>query len=470
MRRPVHRKPTNRKVFDTGPLLLGLILFGPLLLTTFIAKLGVPFGPREVPASLYLMLGLMVLGLISSRLVFDIKRLAFFLLAVVILGGIQVYRGTEWSPTSFFMMVGIYACYTMTIVDQRFDVRRAISFFLNICTFIAICGIAQYPLQFIIGPTLAFPIDFLVPKSVLVEGYMNLNVLSYGSSTYKPNGVFLLEASFFSQLLAIAVITELCSHNRPWRLGIYLAGMLLSFSGTGIVILLLTMPVLIITQRRYDLIFLGILGVIVALLFYKQLNIGYFLERATEFNNVESSFFMRFVGGFYFFEQFLWTDQLRALFGTGAGTFMSFEERANLPVHESALNKIVFEFGIIGAIVNFSFLFYCLKRSTAPFEIKWACAVMFFMAGIYTPSSHGITLSLLLWPAAVSTRIVPEQRSESILRWLGLDLGRAKRNRATRSGAVAKQTKKRSPNSRRRTARQNRQHPSSRPEPALDPK
>lgn|GEM_PF-1139672 len=468
MRRPVNRKPTNRKVFDTGPLMLGLILFGPLLLTTFIAKLGVPVGPREVPASLYLMLSLMVLGLITSKLVFDIKRLAFFLGTVVILGGVQVFRGTEWSPTSFFMMVGIYACYTMTVVDPRFDVRRAVSFFLNICTFIAICGIAQYPLQFIIGPTLAFPIDFLIPKTVLVEGYMNLNVLSYGSSTYKPNGVFLLEASFFSQLLAIAVITELCSHNRPWRLGLYLVGMLLSFSGTGIVILLLTMPVIVITQRRYDLIFLGFIGIIIALLFYDQLRIGYFLDRATEFNNVESSFFMRFVGGFYFFEQFLWTDQMRALFGTGAGTFMSFEERANLPVHESALNKIVFEFGIIGAIVNFSFLLYCLKQSTAPFEIKWACAVMFFMAGIYTPSSHGITLSLLLWPAAIGTPIVPQQRSESILRWLGFDLGRTKRNRVTRGGPAANGPK-RAPQ-RRRSAKHNQQNPSSRPEPVLGPK
>ncbi|MGC1441915.1 MAG: hypothetical protein WA888_15020, partial [Burkholderiaceae bacterium] len=379
------RNPSvRRKAFDTGPILLGLVLFGPLFLTTFTAKIGVPFGPREVPASLYLLLGLMVFGMLTSTLVLDIKKLAVFLAAVVFLGGVQVYRGTEWSPTSFFMMVGLYACYTMSVVDERFDVNRAIKVFLNTCLFIALCGIAQYPLQFIIGPTLAFPIDFLIPKSILVEGYMNLNVLSYGSSTYKPNGVFLLEASFFSQLLAIAVITELCSYNRPWRLAIYLAGMAISFSGTGIVILLVTMPVLIITHRRFDLIALGIVGVIIAGIFYKELNVGYFLERATEFNNVQSSFFMRFVGGFYFFEQFLWTDQLRSLFGTGAGTFMSFEERSNLPVHESALNKIIFEFGIVGALVNLGFLFYCLKRSSAPMEIKLACAVMFFMAGIYT--------------------------------------------------------------------------------------
>ena len=424
--------PVRRKVFDTGPLLLGLVLFGPLILTTFFAKLGVPFGPREVPASLYMLLALMVFGMATSKLVLDVKKLAVFFAAVVFLGGIQVYRGTEWSPTSFFMMVGIYACYTMSVTDSRFDVQRAIQVFLNICLFIALCGIAQYPLQFIIGPSLAFPIDFLIPKSVLVEGYMNLNVLSYGSSTYKPNGVFLLEASFFSQLLAIAVITELCSYNRVWRLAIYLAGMAISFSGTGIVILLVTMPVLIITHRRFDLIALGVVGIIIAIIFAEELNVVYYLDRATEFNNVESSFFMRFVGGFYFFEQFLWTDQMRSLFGTGAGTFMSFEARANLPVHESALNKIVFEFGIVGALVNLGFLFYCLKRSSAPMEMKLACAVMFFMAGIYTPSSHGITLSLLMWPSPVKEPIRPARHSDSVFRWLGLDFSKSRRHAGRR--------------------------------------
>lgn len=460
----MRRANVRRKVFDTGPLLLGLVLFGPLVLTTFFAKLGVPFGPREVPASLYMLLLLMVYGLVSSRLVLDVKKLAVFFGAVVFLGAVQVYRGTEWSPTSFFMMVGIYACYTMSVVDPRFDVNRAIRFFLNICLFIAVCGIAQYPLQFIIGPNLAFPIDFLVPRNLLVEGYMNLNVLSYGSSTYKPNGVFLLEASFFSQLLAIAVITELCSYNRIWRLAIYLAGMALSFSGTGIVILLLTMPVLIITHRRYDLIALGVLGLIAAAIFYDELNIGYYLDRATEFNNVESSFFMRFVGGFYFFEQFLWTDQMRSLFGTGAGTFMSFEERANLPVHESALNKIVFEFGIVGALVNLGFLFYCLKRSTAPMEMKLACAVMFFMAGIYTPSSHGITLSLLMWPSAVREPVRPARHGDTVFRWLGLDFSRTRRHAQRRRPSRSRPDRTRPDRTRAGRARQN---PAHRPEPAL---
>lgn len=405
---------------------LPVLAFGPLILTTYFAKIGVPFGPPEVPASLYLILVLLVLGVATSRLTIDLQRLGMFVVAMSFLGVVMILRGDEWSVGSYLMMAALYATYTVSLTDPRYDVRRGIEFFLNVSLIIAIAGIAQFFLQFVIGPKLAFPIDYLLPKSFLVEGYMNLNVLSYGSTTHKPNGVFLLEASFFSQLLAIAVIAELLTRNRMHRLLIYVSGMIVSYSGTGIIVLLVVMPFLVIKKKRWDLVIIALGGLVALALLYDVLNLDIFTKRATEFGATKSSGFMRFTGAYYMFDQFLFIDQWRTLFGYGAGLFKEYEVRTNLPVHESALTKIVFEFGVIGAIVNIGFLVFCLTRSSAPGLLKLGVAVMFFMAGIYTPSSHGIALVTLMWPSPTREPIRPVERTTHALRWLGLDFSRAR--------------------------------------------
>ncbi len=414
-----------------------LLVFGPLILTTYFAKVGMPVGPRAIPASLYGILLLLALGVVSSRLVIDLQRLGAFVLMTAFLGGIMVVRGDEYSITSFLMMACLYATYTVSVTDPRYNVKRGIEFFLNVSTIIAIGGIAQFFLQFVIGPRLAFPVDYLLPPGFLVEEYMNLNVLHYGSTVHKPNGIFLLEASFFSQLLAIAVLAELLTSNRMRYLLLFMTGMVVSYSGTGIIVLVVTMPFLIITQKRWDLILLALSGLIAAGLLYNVLNLEIFVERATEFGHPQSSGFMRFVGAYYMFDQFLWVDQWRSLFGFGAGVFKDFETRTHLPVHESALTKIVFEFGLIGALLNIGFLFFCVARSSAPGVLKLGVAVMFFMAGIYTPSSHGIALTIMMWPSPVSEPLRPVKRSTAVLKWFGLDFNRPSRHVANRRRLAA---------------------------------
>lgn len=414
-----------------------LIVFGPLILTTYFAKVGMPVGPRAVPASLYGILVIFALGVATSRLVIDLKRLGAFILVMGFLGGVMIFRGDEWSLTSFLMMASLYATYTVLVTHPAFNVKRGIEFFLNVAAIIAIGGIAQFFLQFVIGPRLAFPIDYLLPAGFLVEDYMFLNVLHYGSSIHKPNGIFLLEASFFSQLLAIAVLAELLTSNRMRYLVLFMAGMVVSYSGTGIIVLAVTMPFLVVTQKRWDLILLALSGLVAAALLYEALNLQIFVKRATEFGHPQSSGFMRFVGAYYMFDQFLWVDQWRSLFGYGAGIFKEFEVRSDLPVHESALTKIVFEFGLLGALLNIGFLFFCVARSSAPGILKLGVAVMFFMAGIYTPSSHGIALTIMMWPSPAPEPLRPVARSTAVLKWLGIDFNRVRDHAANRRRIAA---------------------------------
>lgn len=397
----------GRRSFGTGPRTADAVrslrsdrwlVLLPLFTTLFLAKWVMPGGPRDFAMAWPLIFGALLLGVITGRMRFDTPRLLFFLLLIGTLGAVQVMRADGFSPTSMLLMASIYLAYTVTVTGARdYDTAVVLSRFAVI---VAVLGIAQFALQFALPRALVFPIENLLPKALVIQGYNAQIPISYGSSIYKANGVFPLEPSFFSQFLAVAVIAELCGRNRWPRLVLFGAGLLVSYSGTGIIILMIALPIVIIAYRRWEFLVAGLLALMLMLMFSGPLNLDLYLQRAGEFSSVRSSGFERFVGALYLFEQFLWDDPLRALLGYGSGQFQDFSLRANLPVSEMALSKIVFEFGLLGALAIFAFLGYCLSRSSAPLAFKVAVAVMFFMSGIYTSTSHGIALTVLVWSGA----------------------------------------------------------------------
>jgi hypothetical protein len=380
-----------------------LLLLTPLLATTFLAKWGVPIGPRDLAMSWPIILGALALGWITGRLTLDPVRFGVFLALIGALGAIQVLRGDPFSLPSLLFMAAIFGCYVVSLERAPPSGTDALRLFATVCTVIAIAAIAQFGLQFVVGRTLAFPVDNLVPKAMLIEGYNNQIPIDYGATIQKANGVFLLEPSFLSQLMAVALIAELAARTawgmtRLMRLALFAAALMLSYSGTGLIILGIVLPVLIIAQRRWMLLVAALAGLALASAFHEPLQLGIYLERADEFSSIRSSGFERFVSPFYLFEEFLWRDPWRSLFGFGPGSYIPHASRAYYPAAEIAFSKIVFEFGIVGAAAVFGFLVWVVFRSPAPVVLKCAVLVMFFMSGLYTAASHGIALTLLAWP------------------------------------------------------------------------
>ena len=96
----------------------------------------------------------------------------------------------------------------------------------------------------------------------------------------------------------------------------------------------------------------------------------------------------------------MWNEPARALLGYGAGSF--FDAAAGYRAGEMAHAKIVFEFGVIGALFYFAFIFYCLLGSRAPIVLRIGIIVAYFMNGAYSPSVTGFATSLLLWPTTAA--------------------------------------------------------------------
>ncbi len=376
------------------------LLATPLIGATFLSKFAFPpFGALGIGISVFLLLAALVVGSVCGCLGAEPRRLMGFVTMVGILGLFQILQPDPFSPLSLLLLVAVHLPYVFT-VPHGGDGERIIKFFLGIATFFAMCGIAQYSLQVVVNPRFLFPIENYVPDTFIVEHFNHQAAMEYGSHEYRANGVFLLEPSFFSQVLAVAIVAELCTLGRVTRLAIFGLALLVSYSGTGIIVLAICLPLCVVMRRRWGLLLAGLIALIVMIPLHEYLHADRLISRVAEFGSIQSSGYSRFVGGFYLFDQFLWQQPWRALFGYGAGSFTNYATRVHYGAAEMALFKIVFEFGLVGAAAYFGFLFCCLFYSPAPRLLTLAVGITYFLNGIYTPVAHGLALSLLLWNSA----------------------------------------------------------------------
>jgi hypothetical protein len=373
------------------------VLATPLVGVTVLSKFTVPpLGAEGIDISLLFVLAALTVGSIGGCIRFEPGRLALYVTLIGILGLVQAVQPDLFSPSSMLLLAALHLPYIFTVAHGD-DGGRFINFFLGIVTVFAWCGIAQYSLQYVINARFLFPIETFVPDSFIVQHYNKQAALAYGSEVYRPNGVFLLEPSFFSQVLAVAIVAELCTLGRAGRLAVFGVALLVSYSGTGMMVLAICLPLHLVARRRWGLLLLGLFALLVLIPLHEFLPMDRVLSRVGEFGSTRSSGFARFVGGFFLFDQFLWSDPWRTLFGYGAGAFSNYAAHARYPVAEMALFKMVFEFGLVGALAYFGFLFCCLYSSPAPRLLAVAVGITYLLNGMYASFAHGLALSLLLW-------------------------------------------------------------------------
>lgn len=383
------------------------VLATPIVGVTFLSKFTVPpLGEQGIDLSLLFLLAALLVGSVGGCIRFEPRRLTLYVMLIGTLGIMQMLQPDLFSFSSMLLLVALHLPYVFT-VPQDDDGGRIVKFFLAIVTIFACCGIAQFGLQSVVNARYLFPIENFVPGAFIVQHFNKQAALAYGSELYRANGVFLLEPSFFSQVLAVAIVAELCTLARVTRLAVFGAALIVSYSGTGMLVLAICLPAYIVTRRRWGLLLLGASVLVVMVPLLEHFHAVRLLSRIGELGSAHSSGFARFVGGFVLFDQFLWSDPWRTLFGYGAGAFSTYAAHTHYAVAEMALFKIVFEFGLIGALAYFGFLFCCLLRSRTPPLLTLAVGITYLLNGMYTPFAHGLALGLLLWnsmPVAMRSR------------------------------------------------------------------
>lgn len=374
-----------------------LVLCTPILCASLLSKFGIPgYANLGIGLALPITLLALMLGVFDNRVRLEPKRLGFYCITLSVLILPMLLQAGTFSLNSLMMLALLHIPYVLVVVRGDELAPKALTFFLHIAKLLAVLGIAQYFLQGFVDKAFLYPIDNLIPQDFVVQGFNAQGTVNYHSTQIRATGMFMLEPSFLSQFLAVAIVAESVTSRRIWPLGLYALGIISSHAGTGMLILALCMPFVVIIHRRWDLFVLGFLGIVVIFAFGELLNLDFITNRAGEFDDPNSSGFARFVGGFYMFEQMLWPDFKRALFGYGAGAFMDYVHLFDIEVADMPMTKMIFEFGLVGAFVYFAFIASCLFASPLPRMLSVAIALTFLLNGMYVPFSHGLALGLLV--------------------------------------------------------------------------
>lgn len=198
-----------------------------------------------------------------------------------------------------------------------------------------------------------------------------------------------------SQITGIGILIEVLEFRRARYLVVITVGFLLSYSGTGSMLLLLFLPLAGLRDRA-GLSALLIVMFALGLVATGIIDPSAFTSRVGEFEAPGSSGFGRFVEPFRVAtKQFDMEALQRLLLGSGPGT-------AKIPTYTrfgwagfyATWLKIFHEYGLIGSFIIACFLTSCFKRSRCPGLV--VAAIIFawlFLQGMMTMTIPLCTLS-----------------------------------------------------------------------------
>ncbi|MGG1598663.1 hypothetical protein [Paenibacillus naphthalenovorans] len=340
-----------RKTYFLYGFLLFFIVFGQ--------RFALPLGDKQLPMIIPVIYGVIIILIIQKTLVLDKVKFILFYLFTVLMLSLLLFQ----NEYSHFSVIYILICYAPFVLIQKEITeklhRDLLILFQKLMFAAAMIGIIQFVLQVV--HIWKFQDYFnLLPAQFVQQHYQNPYPIQWGSSIYKSNGIFFLEPSFYSQFLAVAIIIELIYFKRIKSIFIYLLGLLSSFSGTGILLLCVSVPFIIYRMKLWKLFVMAGVLFIFSFLYINSEYSSALISRYGEFNSSQSSAFQRFIGPYKAFDEIKRSDATLLIKGIGIGKVDEYDLafKANF----STIAKLLYEYGLIVGIVFLIFIIYSMTR------------------------------------------------------------------------------------------------------------
>lgn len=309
------------------------------------------------------------------------------------------------SLPSFLLLFVLYAPFVVALRPASFAPglwRWSAKCYVAFALLLAAAGIAQFFAQFVFGADWLFDYTPLIPEALRASGGWNTAYATDG--WIKSNGFFLREPSIFSTAMAFALLCELGLERRKWAMALFALALVLSYSGSGL--LCLAVALLFPLGSRSVLRLLACLVVAAAayLVLGEPLNLAYTLERVTEIADERSSAYCRFVYPGAVALRELDSNAWASLLGHGPGTMVRMGATC-ADGHQTTYAKILFEYGLAGALAFGALIGGALARSAAPLSLRVALALTWLLLGgnLLDPAPVALIYVLsAMWPT-VST-------------------------------------------------------------------
>lgn len=306
------------------------------------------------------------------------------------------WRGAV-SMNSWLLMLMLYAPFVVRLAPSR-DVGSTwhwlLRWYMVFAAVSAVFGIAQYLGQFVFRPL--WLIDYTPYIPDLIRGSGTYNTSNAVGTAFKSNGFFLREASGFSFYMAFALVTEWCLFRRKPILLLLAAGLVVSYSGSGIAVLLAAtmVPFGFRTMLR------AAVGVITLVVLYftagEALNLTYTVGRVHEFGSDRSSAYCRFILPAKTVARRIDDAPWVSVIGHGPGTMQKMTSSC-----ETTYAKMVFEYGMLGTLVFVGTMLVALGRSWVPLRMRVGVLVYWTLLGGHLLGPEALLLIFLLcamWP------------------------------------------------------------------------
>ncbi len=383
--------PVRQGVYGAVGTRFGALRFTILVLAAclFLQRFALPLGAEGISLAGPIGVALALFGLAQGTLRLHRGRLALYLtlLGLVAIGGVWEALHPNhfgippiWRSLAQFLVLTSFATLAFTEPLDEAIFFRAINRLLAI---IAIAGILQFVAQF--AGLRLFSFVGLLPDRLLYEYGYNVVIPVGIGDVLKSNGVFLMEPSVFSQFMALGLIIEVLSARRVASLALFAIGLLLSFSGTGwIVLAAFGLTAFLGLGRRGAVIGLGAL-LILAIGFAAMMVLApdfaaALSDRLTEFQTPGTSAHLRFITPVWLVADVLAREPSALLVGIGAGA----SERLTLPYlfNVDTPIKILVEYGL-PALLAYVALFFRAERTRNQAALLVPVLVLFFFTGGY---------------------------------------------------------------------------------------
>jgi hypothetical protein len=317
-------------------------------------------------AGVQLCLPILMVSLIAlipaGKIAFDPLRFTLLSIFMIAAAASQIAGGIPFSAPSFMIIIALYAPMALVIPVTRETFLKCVNVFQTAMLLVLGVVLIQHAIQ-VAASYRAWPdLDKLVPPQFLLSGYNYIQPLKYGAQFYKPNAVVFLEVSFISQFAALAFILEAVFFRRLMHLAAYILLVILTFAGTGILVLSIAAPFLLAKAGPKALL-VALLGAIIV--GTGAVASGYVAQigsRVNEFQQPGTSGYSRFAAPMLMLIDRA-EDPANIFKGIGAGNTPDVSDTATSDVALPPM-KLVNEYGFVSMFAFFTFLLVAMFRGS----------------------------------------------------------------------------------------------------------
>jgi hypothetical protein len=371
--------------------------FGFLLLsTTLLERFGINLGSYSLNAAMLGMYGFLGVAAFSGVLLISVARLSLYGCCVGLALLSAMLNELRTSLLSLLLLGAIYLPYVFVVKPNTTlgkDPTWIPKLFLNIAFFAALAGIIQFYAQIVIHSDWLFDFTAYIPK--VLRGPSGFNTVIPVGTLRKSNGFFFREPSGFSFMMALALIVEAVSYRRLHRFACFALALLLSYSGTGLLVLLLGMLFPLGRQTISRMALLVCVGGLVLWLLGDAMNLSFTVDRVGEFDSERSSGYIRYIAPLRLIRDTNGTEVWTAWLGHGPGTIS--REIQGYEFHDPTWAKLLFEYGVAGFVAFLTlFLVVLHRREVAP-QVRAAMFFGWLLSGghLLSPELNFLTLSMV---------------------------------------------------------------------------